>query len=401
MTPPPGPFRPDFWRSPIRSAWLASVFAAALLPLTLICTITGFASHFAYEGELGRNATFDRDPVTKLLDRAIDWPAGEFLFAVNQGLHTVCGVLLIPILLAKLWSVAPKLFEWPPVKSLQHGIERAGLGLLVGGGLLVLATGVINLQYWYPFGFPFVPVHYYAAVVFIAALAVHIAGKIRIARFQLKRKGLKPLKEPTPAGGTISRRGAIATVGAGALLVGSQALGQSVGGPLREIAQLAPRGDGNAEPGDFPVNKTAQRAGITDAMVGADWRLTIEGGTQAVSLSRDELLALEQHTARLPIACVEGWSTTQDWTGPRLRDLCALAGVAEPSELYVGSLQKGGAFRQVTLNAAQANDDNALLALAVNGADLSMDHGYPARIIVPGAPGVHNTKWVAGFRVTA
>ncbi|MGW0201180.1 molybdopterin-dependent oxidoreductase, partial [Nonomuraea sp. NPDC003201] len=39
-------------------------------------------------------------------------------------------------------------------------------------------------------------------------------------------------------------------------------------------------------------------------------------------------------------------------------------------------------------------DPRSLLALRVNGADLSLDHGYPARVIVPNAPGVHNTKWV-------
>jgi DMSO/TMAO reductase YedYZ molybdopterin-dependent catalytic subunit len=33
--------------------------------------------------------------------------------------------------------------------------------------------------------------------------------------------------------------------------------------------------------------------------------------------------------------------------------------------------------------------------LRVNGAELSIDHGYPARAIVPNAPGVHNTKWVS------
>ena len=35
-----------------------------------------------------------------------------------------------------------------------------------------------------------------------------------------------------------------------------------------------------------------------------------------------------------------------------------------------------------------------MLALKVNGEDLSPDHGYPARVIVPALPGVHNTKWV-------
>ena len=38
---------------------------------------------------------------------------------------------------------------------------------------------------------------------------------------------------------------------------------------------------------------------------------------------------------------------------------------------------------------------DALLALKVNGRDLSLDHGFPARVIVPALPGVHNTKWVA------
>ena len=35
-----------------------------------------------------------------------------------------------------------------------------------------------------------------------------------------------------------------------------------------------------------------------------------------------------------------------------------------------------------------------MLALHVNGADLTPDHGYPARVIVQAGPGVHNTKWV-------
>ena len=47
-----------------------------------------------------------------------------------------------------------------------------------------------------------------------------------------------------------------------------------------------------------------------------------------------------------------------------------------------------------SLQANQVADPDALLALRVNGADLSLDHGYPARIIVPALPGVHNTKWV-------
>jgi DMSO/TMAO reductase YedYZ molybdopterin-dependent catalytic subunit len=38
-----------------------------------------------------------------------------------------------------------------------------------------------------------------------------------------------------------------------------------------------------------------------------------------------------------------------------------------------------------------------LLALCVNGVELSPDHGYPARLILPDQPGVHCTKWVGSM----
>ena len=96
---------------------------------------------------------------------------------------------------------------------------------------------------------------------------------------------------------------------------------------------------------------------------------------------------------------MEGWSTTQRWTGVRLRDLALLAGGR--GQLQVQSLQKAGQFAQTTLARNQVADERALLALRVNGADLSLDHGYPARIIVPALPGVHNTKWVAALTFAA
>jgi len=118
------------------------------------------------------------------------------------------------------------------------------------------------------------------------------------------------------------------------------------------------------------------------------------GGASQLDLSRAQLLALPQQSYELPIACVEGWSTTQTWTGVRLRDLAALAGVESFDELLVESLQEGGSFRRATLSPGQVGDRRSLLALRVNGADLSADHGFPARIVVPALPGVHCTKWV-------
>jgi DMSO/TMAO reductase YedYZ molybdopterin-dependent catalytic subunit len=109
---------------------------------------------------------------------------------------------------------------------------------------------------------------------------------------------------------------------------------------------------------------------------------------------------MDQYTESLPIACVEGWSTTQDWTGVRISDLAALAGIEGDSEVTVQSLEQGGSFNQATLAAGQVANERSLLALKVNGEDLSLDHGYPARVIVPALPGVHCTKWVSSMTFT-
>jgi DMSO/TMAO reductase YedYZ molybdopterin-dependent catalytic subunit len=252
--------------------------------------------------------------------------------------------------------------------------------------------------------------HYYGAVVFTAALVLHVIVKLPVvARAYRTRGWLRPLRDdlahtrPEPDGDlvaarpdppTITRRGLLAFAGgASALLLVANA-GESIGGPVRALAFLAPRRE------DFPVNKTAMRAGITEAMVGASYRLSLRG-EKTVSLSRAQLRALPQHTARLPIACVEGWTTTQSWTGVRLSELAALAGVPRPATAFVRSLQPAGVLSKASLSGDAVADPDALLALKVNGADLSLDHGYPARIIVPALPGVHNTKWVASIEFAA
>ena len=133
-------------------------------------------------------------------------------------------------------------------------------------------------------------------------------------------------------------------------------------------------------------------------MTGSAWRLEVVAGDRTQTLTRADLQSMPQTTARLPIACVEGWSTTQTWTGVPLADLLDLVG-AGARDVEVASLQSFGAFAVVRLAANQVGDPRSLLALQVNGADLSLDHGFPARVIVPAAPGVHCTKWVRRVKV--
>ena len=406
MRAPPGPFQPRFWKSPLRGPWLTAVLGSVLLLLVVIVALTGFLSHAAYQPDLGRNALVGTDlPFTTFFD----WPTGpSWLYALTQGLHVNVGLIALPVLLAKLWSVIPRLFQFPPVRTPAEGIERVAISLLVASTGFLFATGLVNMQYWYVFGFDFVQAHYYAAVVFVAALAVHLVVKVPVALRAYRSRGvLAPLRQslaetvPEPDGDTlavepdpptVSRRGLLAAVGAGSLVLVTANAGQSIGGPLRSIAFLAPRREGG-----FPVNKTAAGAKVTDAMVGADYRLALRGGPSELMLTLDDLRALPQATHTLTLGCVEGWSTRQVWTGVPLSALAQMAGVDDAEELTVGSLQPKGALRQATLARNQVADSRSLLALSVGGEQLSRDHGYPARIIVPGLPGVHNTKWVGAL----
>src|SRR3954470_694411 len=256
--PPPGPFQPGFWRSPLRGPWLTSALGSILLVLVAIVASTGFLSHAAYMPALGFNAIVPKDRDLPLT--FFSWPTSpSWLYALTQGLHTNVGLVVIPFLLAKLWSVIPRLFAWPPFESPAQAIERLSIALLVASSVFELATGVANAQYWYPFKFNFVVAHYYGAIVFVASLVLHVIVKLpTVAKAYRARGVLKPLRddlartkpEPAdddglvttnPAEPTISRRGLLAFAGAGAGVLVVANVGQSIGGPLRQVAFLAPR----------------------------------------------------------------------------------------------------------------------------------------------------------------
>jgi DMSO/TMAO reductase YedYZ molybdopterin-dependent catalytic subunit len=410
-TPPPGPFRPEFWRSPLRGPWLSSFLGTLLLPLIVLVAVSGLISDGAYNPTLGLNSPFDR---FHAFDVAIHLPASSpaWVYALNQGFHIGAGLVAIPLLLGKLWSVIPRLFGWPPVRGPLSLLERVSLLLLVGGSLFEFATGVLNIQVFYPWHFNFVRAHYYGAWVFVAALTAHVLLKLpTVVRAYREQGFLRPLRadlehtrpEPDPISDlvparpeepTISRRGLLGLLGGASAALLAVNLGESVGGPLRRVALLAPRGRVfGSGPNAFQVNRTALAARVIAAATDPDWRLTIHG-PRTVKLDRAALVRLPQHTHELPIACVEGWSTTQHWSGVRLADLGALVGAPVDAAMHVASLERGGAFRQATFTADQVQDHRSLLAVRVNGAELSLDHGYPARVIVAGAPGVHCTKWV-------
>jgi DMSO/TMAO reductase YedYZ molybdopterin-dependent catalytic subunit len=381
--------------------------AAAWLGLALgltfsVCFATGVWSHLA------------QDPPSWFTYPAR--PAG--LYRITQGLHVASGTASIPLLLAKLWVVHPRLVEWPPARSVLHAVERLALLPLVGGGLFLVMSGTANLAQWYPWRFFFPRAHFWAAWITIGALIVHVGAKAAATWAAVRgrdlagvdrsaRPGRDPASDPAPAGDAhrdpADRRAFLASVAAasGALVVGTAGGTVPLLSPVSVLAQRRP-GQG---PQGVPVNKTAAGARVVEAATDPAYRLDADGGPggRRLSLSLADLRALPQHEATLPIACVEGWSASARWRGVRVRDLLAMADV-DPSDggvdtVAVESLQPSGRYRASELNADQAGDRDTLLALELDGEELALDHGYPVRLIGPNRPGVLQTKWVARIAV--
>jgi DMSO/TMAO reductase YedYZ molybdopterin-dependent catalytic subunit len=163
---------------------------------------------------------------------------------------------------------------------------------------------------------------------------------------------------------------------------------------LRNVSPLSWR-TGNG-PQRLPVNRTAGAAGVTEAARDPGWRLEIVTAQGIRTLTLEELNALPQTTAELPIACVEGWSASASWTGVSIGQLL---GSAKGATVRVTSLERNGLYSSSVLPGEHTKDPETLLALRCNGEVLALDHGYPCRIIAPSRPGVLQTKWVRRLEV--
>ncbi len=369
------------FRSTLRDERTAAILGVALGVSFSVCFATGLVSHLV------------QDP-----GGWFHWPARPAgLYRATQGLHVIAGIASIPLLLVKLWVVFPKLFDWPPARSIAHAVERLALLPLVGGALLLLFTGLANINIYRPWAFSFRAGHLAAAWVTMGALVVHIGAKWAVSRDALRRPSPHPV-DPGPAG--LTRRGLLGVAFGSAALVALLTAGQTVR-PLARLAVLAPRRP-DIGPQGFPVNRTAASVHL-EAVDLRTYRLVIDGAAigSALELSYDDLLAMRQHTATLPIACVEGWSTSQRWTGVPVRDLLARAGVPATRDSVVHAMHDSQRLRTALLSAAHAADPDTLLALLVNDEPLAPDHGFPARLIGPNRPGVHQTKWVGRIEVLA
>lgn len=340
----------------------------------VLCFLTGLLSH--------------------LIQRGPDWfhwPSSPVnLYRVTQGIHLVAGIAAIPLLLAKLWSVYPKLFARPLVRSVPHALERLSILVLSGAAFFELGTGIFNSAQNYVWGFSFPAAHYAVAWIAVGSVLLHVAVKLPVIRRGLER--LAP--EPAPERGVLSRRAFLRNTWLTTGVAVVATAGTTV--PLlHDVSPLSLRS--GRGPQGVPVNRTAGAARV--ARVDDTWRLTVvtPAGTREFTLG--ELAGMTQATEDLPIACVEGWSASARWSGVRVTDLLRLAGGEPGARLRVSSLEERGAYRASELPGTHSADARTLLALRLNGEPLALDHGYPCRLIAPNRPGVLQTKWVTRLEV--
>lgn len=245
----------------------------------------------------------------------------------------------------------------------------------------------------------------------------------------------------------LSRRQALARLALGAL--GGAAVALGLGAPRRAFAQSAAptivkptpedtfrilntnretlwqafKGEGYLTPASkfFIRNHTS-----TPSIDAATWSLRIEGDgvRNPLELSYDDLLCMRSVTRTRAIECAGNgrsfFGTQQgtpamgtqwllgaigvaEWRGVRLSDILDRAGVTpeavdvmpEGLDAEVGT--DGHVRRPLSIEKAL---DDALVVYEMNGEPLPPDHGYPARLLVPGWIGIANIKWLGRIEVS-
>jgi DMSO/TMAO reductase YedYZ molybdopterin-dependent catalytic subunit len=127
------------------------------------------------------------------------------------------------------------------------------------------------------------------------------------------------------------------------------------------------------------------------------YRLRVTGNvSQPLALSYDELRCLPRVQASPVLTCPGYFVDHATWAGTPIAEVLALAGV--PAEAAaVGVMAADGYATWLTL--AQALDRSNFLAYEWEGQPLPRLHGFPLRVVMPGAEGNQWTKWVIEIEV--
>ncbi|HLN75601.1 MAG TPA: molybdopterin-dependent oxidoreductase [Nocardioidaceae bacterium] len=166
-----------------------------------------------------------------------------------------------------------------------------------------------------------------------------------------------------------------------------------------ELAGITPWRTPNA---DFYRIDTAL---VTPTIDPTDWRLRVHGMVdREVVLTYRDLLDRELTEDWVTLCCVSNevggdLISNAYWSGVRIADVLAEAGVHPGANAVLQTSRDGWSCG--TPIEVLTDDRNALLAIAMNGEPLPVEHGFPVRMVVPGLYGyVSATKWLVDLEVS-
>lgn len=150
----------------------------------------------------------------------------------------------------------------------------------------------------------------------------------------------------------------------------------------------------------YVVDKNA-----TDPEVETDrWTFTVEGAVESSAEYTFEELrnhpdAREQTVTMICISNEVGGEliSTTDWIGVPLRSLLAEAGVSEEA-VDVMTHAEDGYYEAIPWSVIRDRED-ILVAVGMDGQTLPTEHGFPARLLIPGRYGMKSTKWLSRAEV--
>ncbi|MBE7324668.1 molybdopterin-dependent oxidoreductase [Nocardioides sp. Y6] len=221
-----------------------------------------------------------------------------------------------------------------------------------------------------------------------------------------------------------SRRGVLlASAGLTAVAAGLATTGEWMLRRARQIADVVlPRA---ADPaGPFPTGLEETVPGVTPLRTPSgefyridtrlmlprvdvdSWSLTIDGDVaREVSFTFDELTAMPLTERDITLTCVSNevggqYVGSARWLGVPLRDLLERAGIEDTGADQILSTDVDGMTLSTPLTVALDGRDS-MIALGMNGSALPLQHGFPARMVVPGLYGfVSACKWITRMTLT-
>jgi DMSO/TMAO reductase YedYZ molybdopterin-dependent catalytic subunit len=136
-----------------------------------------------------------------------------------------------------------------------------------------------------------------------------------------------------------------------------------------------------------------------------DWTLTIDGDVEnELTFTYDDLLEMPMMERDITLTCVSNdvggpYVGGARWLGVPLSDLLDQAKVGGTAD-QIFSTDVDGMTISTPLEMAMAEKD-AMLAIGMNGEALPQEHGFPARLVIPGLYGfISATKWISGMTLT-